>query len=216
MNSTELKAEFKILFEDLATNGSKGLDDYEISVCLTKGQELVIDSLLGQQDLEKLSPVTDIFQITAFTASEYTTARVYAHPSNSKRIIRRFLTSGDINQGQIPVVSPGPGPIDSMLMSPYKYPPKNLAYVIVEEDADVVFPPLSYDLKFYNYLFVQYPGPITIGTQVINGGSYVDNPPALGVDLHRTILEAAVNFAVKVYIGVPETPVNDGGSGNKR
>ena len=215
MNSTELKSEFDILFEDLATNGSKGLDDYEISVCLTKGQEIVIDALLAQQDLEKLAPLTKIQKESTSLPSEYATAKQYAHPVDSKRIIRRFLTSSLPYQGQIPVIAPGPGPIDSMLMSPYKYPPKNLAYVIVEENTDVVFPPLTYALSFYNFLYVKYPKPITIGTQLMNGQSYTDNPPSLNTDLHRAIVEAAVNFAVKVYIGTPETPIKDAGTGNQ-
>ena len=72
---TELNSEFEILFEDLATAGSKGLDDYEKSVCYTYAQDSLVKQLAEGNLLDPIKSLVDTFQNTGPGVSEYKQAQ---------------------------------------------------------------------------------------------------------------------------------------------
>jgi len=200
MNSTEIRNEFDVLFEDLATDGSIGLDDYEKGVCLTKGQEMIFDSLIQQQDLEKLGPMTfsEVHSAEDAIPSVYNNALKFNTTVDAERVIHRVVSSA--KKGQIPVSAVGPTAISQMLAGPYKYPPKDLAYVMVEEDTDIVFTPPNFNVDNYVRLYVKQLEPVDLRKTY---------PFTLDKSLHSKIITAAVQYAVTVYIGQQETSVDD-------
>ena len=212
---TELKDEFKIAFEDLATSGSKGLDEYEISVCLTKGQENVIYQLMQAGDMHNLSPIIDVLSLSTPIGAGVMlmgNGSRYATPENAMGILDRVVKYGDdiIGTEVVP-----PGVISNMFKAAYKYPPKNVAYVMVEENSETVFPPLNYLIGEYVYTYIKYPRDIVLEGVITNNVTVPASNPSLNSPLHRRIVEAAVQYAVGTYIGQPEKTLGNDNSGNK-
>jgi len=226
MTSNELRAEFQIMFEDLATAGSVGLNDYEMSVCLTKGQEIVVAALLKAKELGSLMPLISTIRAekSETTATPYEYGNRFLIPTNSMAVIERAVKGNklkrvgeelkEISEEIIGVEPVEAGKISKMYLSTYKFPPKNLAYVMVEENAETVFPPLMFKIKDYIVSYVKYPRGISLGNQVINGENLSNSLPSLNPPLHRAIVEAGVQFAISTYVGQPEKQVNNGASGN--
>lgn len=227
MTSSELKSEFRIMFEDLATSGSKGLDDYEMSVCLTVGQDNVIMGLVAEGNMDQLRKLIKYTETNMDPAD----AEIFGAISYWKvpiadsvlvaldRVIRgvEVLPDTSIKTYGIEGVTVPPGTIAKLHSAAYKYPPKNVAYVMVGEGSDSVFPPLNFPVKSHMLAHIEKPQAITIGGQPMGdlGVILVDGPPSLPSGLHRSIIKAGVEYAVGVYIGQPEKQVQDGGSGNK-
>lgn len=249
MNLTEIKSEFQILFEDLATSGSKGLDDYEISVMLTMAQEFMVKEFAGQgletpiQELIKVREADladDGLQPVGLEYSKYPTALLYKGSSAMVTLQRTLIENvpdtnignpvGDSKQSFVPVAIVTSQVIDRMLMGAYKYPPKNLAYVVVGVAREIVYPPLKLLTAIatgnnenvnttgaiYYRREVDYPSPIILadGLAPINGIA-VETDPVLPEYIHRDIIKTAVDLAVDFYIGQPEKAIDNGSSGNK-
>jgi hypothetical protein len=205
MDSTELKDEFEILFEDLATSGSKGLDIYEKSVCYTYAQEQLVRQLM-KEDLYAISGLIKTKLEPTGTQSEYKTGKNYPLSPSEIGILGYYASSV---KKDIPATEVPQQVIDKLLLAPYQYPPKNLVYVVVGEDTNVVFLPLNFVPTGFTTRYVAYPPPIILGTLqgvTINGLS-TESPPSITEDYHRTLVEAAVQYAIKVYIGQPEKEV---------
>ena len=59
MDTTEFYNEFNLVYNNLASNQAPGLDKYEISVYLTKAQNMLIDSLYKDSIFQKINQVFD-------------------------------------------------------------------------------------------------------------------------------------------------------------
>ncbi len=217
MNSTELISEFSILFEDLATQGSKGLDEYEKSVCYTHVQEQMVMQLAQAKLLDPISSLVKYSEETNIQTSIYDTAKDFAKVSNPFHVISYFIKSD--TEGDVGIIEADDKFITSLLASPYKYPPKNLAYVVMGETKNTVFPPFNYSLKSLVTKYVQYPSPIILealsGADSINGIT-VETAPVLNESFHRELVKLAVQYAIKVYIGQPEKQVSNDSSRDKQ
>ena len=217
MNLTELASEFTILFEDLATQGSKGLDDYEKSVCFTHVQEQVIKQLAQAKMLDPISTLVKFSEETTIQTSIYTTAKEFTKVNSPFHVCSYFIKSN--NGGDIGCIEQEGKFITSLLASPYKYPPKNLAYVVMGETRNIVFPPFNYDLKSLVTKYVEYPSPIILsalsGEDSINGIT-IATDPILDKAFHRELVKLAVQYAIEIYIGQPEKQVPNDSSRNKQ
>lgn len=215
MDLTELKSEFQIAFEDLATSGSKGLDDYEISVCLTNGQEMLVLQLLQAKDMTALRAVTVDESTSASTGDSIFPGGIkYSLVSQILAVLDRVVISE--NKENIGVTAVPPGVITEMYKAAYKYPPKNVAYVMVGENTEVVFPPLNFNIKAYMYSYIKQPKAIVLEGVVSDAGiSIPSNPPTLLAPLHRRIIDGAVKYAVKTYIGQPEKSIGNDNNRDK-
>ena len=210
MNLTELTNEFTILFEDLATQGSKGLDNYEKSVCYTHVQEQMVRQLAQAKLLDPISSLVKYSEETNIQTSIYVTAKKFAKVSNPFHVMSYFIKS-DTN-GDIGCTDVDESFITGLLMSTYKYPPKNLAYVVMGETSNIVFPPFNYALKSLVTKYIEYPTPIILdalsGGDTINGLTAATNP-MLDASFHRELVKLAVKYAIEVYIGQPEKQLSD-------
>jgi hypothetical protein len=209
MDLTELNNEFDILFEDLATAGSKGLDEYEKSVCFTYAQEQVVKGLAEQQNLIPITSLVKINQEITSTPSKYKTGKNYPIVTDSLVNLGYFASSADKD---IPADVVPQQVITNLLLAPYQYPPKNLVYVVVGEDTNIVFLPLNFQATSFNTRYVEYPTPVILDTLTgglsINGLT-VPTDPVLDESFHRMLVNAAVQYAISVYIGQQEKEVPD-------
>ena len=220
MNSKELNNEFEILFEDLATAGSKGLDGYEKSVCFTYAQDSIVKSLARQKDL------VDIIELVKFNEDTVSSSSVYRNGISYKAVPKALMTLDHFlrstNEDITAILTPQ-AIIDSMLSSAYKYPPKNLAYVVVGENIDepgfIVFPPLFFTPEAFVTRFVTEPTPVIL--EILTGGLTIRGEssitlPMLKDSYQSELVNAAVQFAIKLYIGQPEKEAGNDGSRNKQ
>jgi hypothetical protein len=217
MTSTELNKEFRILFEDLSTSGSVGLVNYEISVCYTYAQDQIVRALAAANNLEPIkSLITSADNTTIVSTSKYKTAKEFAKVTDSVHDIDYLIKSN--TEGDIPVVKATEEMIDAMLSGAYKYPPKNLAYVVMGGTNLIVFPPFNYSLLSLYTRYVQHPPPII--TEVLTGtytirGLTAETAPILDESFDTILVRAAVDYAIEVYVGQPEKELADDNRGNQ-
>lgn len=209
MDLTELNNEFDILFEDLATAGSKGLDSYEKSICFTYAQEGIVDQLAQSGNLIPISSLVATQVEPTGTASEYKTGKRYPIVNNPVAIIGYFASNAtkDIPAKPVPQQT-----IDSMLLMPYKYPPKDLVYVVVGESTNLVFLPFTFTATGFSTRYVTQPTPIILDTLTGDSirGLTAATQPVLIDAWQDKLVNAAVQYAIKVYIGQQEKEVPDG------
>lgn len=204
----ELSDRFEVLFEDLSTSGSKGLDGYEQSICFTYAQKQLVKALAEAKNFYPISDLIKYNKETLVPESEalpvYNTAKVFRVTKNYFHILDHFLKGAP---GDIPMVEVPSTVINSMLASSYKYPPKNLAYVMMGEGTVTVFPPFSFgDSEMYTR-YVAYPPPIVL--EPLTLGATVDGvsqptEPILDESFHEELVNAAVQYAIQAYIGQEE------------
>jgi len=218
MTNAELTSEFEILFEDLATAGSKGLDNYEKSVCYTYAQEVLIRALAKSGQLEPIRSLVKVetVSVPAGASTFYKTGKDI--PIAAEKFYEVGFYGSDADK-DIPAKVVPQDVIDSMLVMPYQYPPINLVYVVVGTNAYVVFFPLHFTALSFSTRYVDYPTPVILetltGTDTING-IQTATPPAIDEANHRDLVNAAVQYAISVYIGQQEKEVSDGSSRDKQ
>ena len=216
MNLRELKNEFEILFEDLATSGSKGLNDYEKSICYTYAQESLIKTLAERGNMKDIQELIKFNVDASGTSSHYRTGRKYSKVPNLLVYLDSILksTSKDIPAIEVPQTV-----ISNMLASAYQYPPANLAYVVVGEDTDIVFPPLYFTTASFVTRYIIAPSPVILsaltGTDTIKGLTAA-TAPILKDSYQDELVNAAVQFAISIYIGQPEKEASNDGPRNKQ
>jgi hypothetical protein len=214
MTAAEMDVEFQILFEDLATAGTKGLNAFERSTCLTYAQEKLAKQLAEARDYDALASLTITYVDTVSAPGTYPNSITFPHVSAIKNIGRWVVgpTNKELYVKEVPTEV-----IQSMLTAPYKYPPKNVGYMVYADDmVDDVFLPLNYSFVSYHRRVIEYPTPIItddITPDTINGISIVTEP-IIHKDFHRTIVEMAVQFAIVTYIGPQEQEAPSQGQGS--
>ncbi len=215
MNLSELNNEFDVLFEDMATAGSKGLDTYEKSLCYTYAQDQLIKGLAVKGDYRDIEHLLDFYSDSSGgSPSIYRTALQYSSVQGALVELNYFLKSlnKDIPAEKVPIAF-----IDKMLNSAYQYPPKNIAYVVVGEDSKLVFPPLYFNITEFVTRYVKLPTPIILenlaGGLTIREISTATNP-ILDDRFETELIQAAVQFAIKIYIGQQEKEVSNDTGGN--
>lgn len=221
---TELNSEFDVLFEELATNGSKGLDMYEKSLCYTFAQSRIVDDLIKTKTYSFSQTLLATVNLGVTTVNDdmygdycknYNTSpeiyKVLGYVVRGKRDKETFFTS-------IPGIEVDDKKINDLLTLPYKYPPKDLAYVLRVQNSGTsnkivtaVFAPFKFAI--IDTLFVKCiltPTPIILedfsnGETI--GGLDKGTKPILDEFLRDKLVEAAVLYAIDKYVGMPEREI---------
>ena len=219
----ELSNEFDILFEELATAGSKGLDEYEKSICFTYAQSLIVDDLIKTKTYsfsQNLLTTLSLIETTVTDDIYGDYCKNYATDSKVYKILG-YVLRGNRNKENFNISIPGlevtDSEIQNMLALPYKYPPKDLAYVLRVQDAgdstkivSAIFAPFKFVLS--KSLFVKCiltPTPIILETLVSESirDTKTATKPILDDFLQEKLVEGAVMFAIEKYIGLPEKEI---------
>lgn len=220
MNLTELNNEFTILFEDLATAGSKGLNIYERSVCFTYAQEQLSRAFAKQGILDPIDSIIKLSEETTIVASKYQSGKDVTKVTDPFYILGYFIKSSVSIEGDIGLTPTDEQFINSsLLVKSYKYPPTNVAYVVMGETKLTVFPPYTYNLYSVCTKYVQKPTPVIL--DALTGGLTIDGlsaatDPILTESYHRDLVNAAVQYAISVYIGQQEKEVPNDNSRSKQ
>jgi len=221
MELTELNSEFDVLFEELNTNGSKGLDKYEKSLCYSYAQESIIFELAQKRLTSELTQLLVTKPLTLLTTvsnpySPY--GKTYSYIEDSFQTldyIIRGTTLNDNNSTNIVGANVSEDVITDLLSRDYKYPNKNIAYVLrVQNGSEIfssVFVPFNFQISEIFIHYVEQPTPIVL--ENLDPGDSIDGivvatEPVLDDKFKDKLVEAAVNYAQRVYVGIPDTNAN--------
>lgn len=231
MTTQEFNTEFDVLYNNIASNGAPGINEYEKSVFLTKAQNELIkayflkvsnklqsgydDNALQQTNFSNLI-VLKTYQNNDLEEAKYSSianSKSVVMPKNSLFILNEQLLVTDTNnKNKTLIVVPINGDAYSRLLSkPFKRPLKNQAWRLDvnmestedEQYADLI-PTAGTTIKGYQIRYVKKPTPIILTT--LEDGITIDGESEemtckLNPILHPEVLQRAVEFAKASYTG---------------
>ena len=231
MTTQEFNTEFDVLYNNIASNGAPGVNEYEKSVFLTKAQNELIkayflkvsnklqsgydDNALQQTNFSNLI-VLKTYQNNDLEEAKYSSianSKSVVMPKNSLFILNEQLLVTDTNnKNKTLIVVPINGDAYSRLLSkPFKRPLKNQAWRLDvniestkdEQCADLI-PTAGTTIKGYQIRYVKKPTPIILTTLedgIMIDGEFEEMTCKLNPILHPEVLQRAVEFAKASYTG---------------
>ena len=231
MTTQEFNTEFDVLYNNIASNGAPGINEYEKSVFLTKAQNELIkayflkvsnklqsgydDNALQQTNFSNLI-VLKTYQNNDLEEAKYSSianSKSVVMPKNSLFILNEQLLVTDTNnKNKTLIVVPINGDAYSRLLSkPFKRPLKNQAWRLDvnmestkdEQCADLI-PTAGTTIKGYQIRYVKKPTPIILTTLedgIRIDGEFEEMTCKLNPILHPEVLQRAVEFAKASYTG---------------
>lgn len=231
MTTQEFSTEFDVLYNNIASNGAPGVNEYEKSVFLTKAQNELIkayflkvsnklqsgydDNALQQTNFSNLI-VLKTYQNNDLEEAKYSSianSKSVVMPKNSLFILNEQLLVTDTNnKNKTLIVVPINGDAYSRLLSkPFKRPLKNQAWRLDvniestkdEQCADLI-PTAGTTIKGYQIRYVKKPTPIILTTLedgIMIDGEFEEMTCKLNPILHPEVLQRAVEFAKASYTG---------------
>lgn len=228
MTNSELKNEFLIHYNAIATNSAPGLDDYEISVFLTKAQlELVKNyynpagnkykdgfenSEKRRNDLKELLVAyvsTDKIVSSLGIAPE---SQFFGIPANVFLIVQeqaKVSTTDCLNGTYIDVYPKTHDEYNINYRNPFKRPDQDHVWRLDtsqlggKKTIELLSP---YNITDYKFRYLRYPKPIVLSdlTVFTGEGLSIDGvtaatPCELSEEIHREILDRAVELALRDY-----------------
>lgn len=219
MNLDEFYNEFNLAYNNLSSNQAAGLNFYEISVYLTKGEYALVDALYKEFETseearrklanmvvtQQLGKITNLSN-TDFIFPDNTVA--FNLPSNLRYIVNEKLKMSDsadrcIRGKLIDVTPASHDEVDRLIRNPFRFnntrafrldtSKNNNPYVeIITKDKNVAY---------YQIRYIKTPPPIVLedlGTDSIEGIS-TRSECVLHESLHRQIVEIAAKMAYQDY-----------------
>lgn len=228
MTLSEFKNEFQISYNNIATSSAPNIDDYELSVYLTKAQlELVKDyyaekgnkykegfesSEKRRIDLKEL--IINYSNNTYFTSSKaiHKNSKFFNIPNNVFLIINETaeILNNGCDKGRITNIKPVThDEFSKQIFNPFKRPNKYIAWRLDFSKIDsknIVEIISEYDIK-YQVRYIKYPKPIIITDLTLfypddnlSIDGYTDSSECeLNQSIHREIIDRAVELALRDY-----------------
>lgn len=229
MNTKEFYEEFNILYNNISSNASPGLDKYEISLYLTKAQlELVkeYNGILNKYqkgfdnsdkrriDLKELivdykseNPTTSINKITNNLYSKFFTI-----PTD---VFLIKFEKGEYSKNdcvfEIPIKPIALDIFNVDVKNPFKKPDKNIAWRLdySSTSENIVEIISDQSISKYHLRYLKYPEPIVLtnlatdseftGMNLSIDGVQIEQTCKLNKEIHREILDRAVELATRDY-----------------
>ena len=220
MNHTEFKYRFSILFNNIMSDMAPGMNDYEISYYLTKGQLELIKSYINpkgnkymegvdgstkrQADLGALIQ-TNLLYETTNTVKVDERSLVYTLPPSFIAVLNETLKIGGKMRQIIPISF---DEYTRLMLKPYKEPLKNQVWRLQTDSNKVEIITTTPDRntsKEYVIRYIKYPTPIIVADLTPYGESAsIDGYSAitecqLKEELHEEIVQRAVELAKASY-----------------
>jgi len=228
MTNLEFRNEFNIHYNSIATQSAPSIDDYELSVYLTKAQlELVKDyydsssnrkekgfenSEKRRVDLKELVKEFNTNTVLTTNIKLTTDSKVFKIPDDVFIIIYESAKCNLNNCGekQFNIVPKTHDEFNIQYSNPFKRPNKNKIWRldISKINNDKIVELISkYDINEYKIRYIKYPKPIIISNLntsfpgeglTINGLSTIQECE-LNQEIHPEILDRAVELALRDY-----------------
>lgn len=222
MSPNEFSNEFDVLYNNIMSNAAPGLNEYEKSVFLTKGQEEIVKNHFnpkgnkygeGMDDSPKrqidFSELINVAQGTPSTTSPLTfdkRAKVFDLPSDLFIVINEAVST---NTGTKQVIPISYAEYTRLMSRPYKEPLKYQAWRIISTSSEKISTELIVNsnetITEYLLRYIRRPAPIITadlsseyGDLTINGISTVSECE-LNPIIHQEILQRAVELAKAAY-----------------
>lgn len=222
MSPNEFSNEFDVLYNNIMSNAAPGLNEYEKSVFLTKGQEEIVKNHFnpkgnkygeGMDDSPKrqidFSELINVAQGTPSTTSPLTfdkRAKVFDLPSDLFIVINEAVST---NTGTKQVIPISYAEYTRLMSRPYKEPLKYQAWRIISTSSEKISTELIVNsnetITEYLLRYIRRPAPIITadlsseyGDLTINGISTVSGCE-LNPIIHQEILQRAVELAKAAY-----------------
>lgn len=224
MDHIEFSNEFDVLYNNIMSNASPGLDEYEKSVLLTKAQEEIVknyynpkgnkygegldDSLKRQIDFSSLIKVSKGTFIPSPSFTLDSRSKVFTLPSDLFIVINEAVTT---NKGTKQIIPISYTEYVRLMSKPYKEPFKYQAWRIISTSSDEITTEIivnsNEEITDYIIRYIKRPSPIiTVDLSseyeglTINGISSISECE-LNPILHQEILQRAVELAKATYEG---------------
>lgn len=214
MDIQEFYNEFNLVYNNLASNQAPGLDKYEISVYLTKAEELYVDTLYAEFEKSedarrKLTPIVVTAKLNPITIAsnkiiypDYTTT--YEPLDDVRYIINEQVVLGNTNDGctrnlRLKVQPILHDEIDSVVNNPYKF--NNRRALRLDTDNYIEILTKAKPVSYYQIRYVKNPDPIILDDfdEEINGRNHITLEGSLPKETHRKIVEIAAKLAYNDY-----------------
>lgn len=222
MTCDEMYREFNLLYNNVMSNAAPGLDEYEVSVFLTKAQESLITSIYTNtfEGTESMRECLDKLVVSKQITTDYQTfgddrepisskSKFFELPNDVLYIVYESLTVKDNSCSNGREVLVKPVTHDDYFKSvnnPFKRPRTReaLRLNINGNNSKVVEIVSTYNNYIYNVRYIRKPKPIIL-IDLSNGltidGESIKQDCELPVMCHRAIVEAAVTLAAAAYKG---------------
>ena len=222
MDHIEFSNEFDVLYNNIMSNAAPGLNEYEKSVFLTKGQEEIVKNYFnpkgnkygeGMDDSPKrqidFSELINVAQGTPSTTSPLTFdkgAKVFDLPSDLFIDINEAVST---NTGTKQVIPISYAEYTRLMSKPYKEPLKYQAWRIISTSSEKISTELIVNsnetIAEYLLRYIRRPAPIITadlsseyGNLTINGIGTISECE-LNPIIHQEILQRAVELAKAAY-----------------
>lgn len=228
MNVSEFKNEFKISYDSIATSSAPNIDDYELSVYLTKAQLELVKGYYNENgnkykegfegsekrrsDLKEL--ITSYSNDSYFTSSKaiHSDSKFFKIPNDVFLIISESLEI--LNEGcdkgkSIKIKPITHDEFSDQILNPFKRPNKDVAWRLDLSKIDsnsVVEIVSKFNVK-YQLRYIKYPRPIILTDLNVfypNDHLSIDGITSvseceLNQSIHREIIDRAVELALRDY-----------------
>lgn len=214
MDIQEFYNEFNLVYNNLASNQAPGLDKYEISVYLTKAEELYVDTLYAEFEKSedarrKLTPIVVTAKLNPITIAsdkiiypDYTTT--YEPLDDVRYIINEQVVLGNTNDGctrnlRLKVQPILHDEIDNIVSNPFKF--NNRRALRLDTDNYIEILTKAKPVSYYQIRYVKNPDPIILDDfdEEINGRNHITLEGSLPKETHRKIVEIAAKMAYSDY-----------------
>lgn len=229
MSTKEFYEEFNILYNNISSNSSPGLDKYEISVYLTKAQlELIKEYNSDKNKYQKGfdgsdKRRTDLKELLVDHKS--TSSTIGANRITDILYSKFFTIPNDIflvkfEKGsytknsctfEIPIKPIALDTFNEDVKNPFKKPDKNIAWRLDSNSVSGNVAEIVSDqpISKYHLRYIKYPEPIILtnlatdpeftGMNLSIDGVQVEQTCKLNKEIHREILDRATELAVRDY-----------------
>lgn len=229
MTNAEFKNEFLIHYNAIATQSAPGLDDFEISVFLTKAQLEIVKNFYnplgnkykdGFENSEKRRVDLRELIVNHLSTTEINDphkigpdSQFYTIPNNIFVIIfesAKVSTNDCLNGKYIDVYPKTHDEYNLQIVNPFKKPDADHVWRIDYSKINgskVVELISPYNIVEYKIRYIKYPSPIILtdlATAFPNEGLTIDGisaatPCELNEEIHREIIDRAVELALRDY-----------------
>jgi hypothetical protein len=229
MTTSEFKNEFLIHYNAIATNSAPGLDDYEISVFLTKAQLEIVKNYYNPEgnkykdgfensekrrtDLKELVKDHKSTTIISSNTGISNGSKFFKIPNDVFLIVHEYakVSSSDcLNNELISVYVKTHDEYTTQINNPFKNPDRstvwrlNTSMIGNDKVVEILSP---YNISTYQLRYIKYPRPIVLSDLSLNfpgEGLSIDGVTSpqtseLDQEIHREIIDRAVQIALRDY-----------------